>query len=132
MTSKLSADPSDKLHAAFHHAYPDANDDLSKAYRTACEHWFAQLTASERWVMLTVTIMYAQGDEDKAEEITSQLPLATMFRAATIDDRDVWHAALRRRCYARGVGAHRSAARRGRDLAGAETWHWILNAIERG
>jgi hypothetical protein len=79
LTPKLSDDPSDKLHAVLNHAYPDANDDLGKAYRTACEQWFAQLTESERWVMLTVTVIYEQGDEDKAEELASQLPPAPIF-----------------------------------------------------
>ena len=76
MIAKLSDDPRDKLSAALHHAYPEAHNDLGEAYRAACEQWFAQLTESERWIVLTATVIYEQGDEDKAAEIASQLPRA--------------------------------------------------------
>ena len=79
MTAKLSDDPRDKLQAALHHAAPDPDDDLDIEYRDACAGWFAQLTETERWVVLTVTVIYEQGDEDKAEGLASQLPPAPIF-----------------------------------------------------
>jgi hypothetical protein len=57
-------------------------------------------------------------------------------RRAMIDDRDVWKAALLMvKCY--GDDAMLEASFRADqlleegDMAGAETWHRILNAIER-
>ena len=53
-----------------------------------------------------------------------------------IDDRDVWQAALLI-VNRYGDDAILEAAERADqlldegDMAGAETWHWILNAIER-
>jgi triphosphoribosyl-dephospho-CoA synthetase len=53
-----------------------------------------------------------------------------------IDDRDVWQAALLI-VNRYGDDAMLEAAERADqlldegDMAGAETWHWILNAIER-
>jgi hypothetical protein len=77
--TELSDDPADKLHAALNHVYPDADDDVGPAYRTACEHWFAQLTEGERWITVTATVAYEKGDGGKAAEIASQLPSAPRF-----------------------------------------------------
>jgi hypothetical protein len=77
--TELSDDPRDKLHAALNHAYPDADEDLGPAYRTACQLWFDQLTEGERWITVTATVAYEKGDEDRAREIASQLPPAPVF-----------------------------------------------------
>ena len=79
MAVELSDDPRDKLHAALNHAYPDANNDLGKAYRAACRHWFAQLTEGERWIMVTATVAFEKSEDGKAAEIASQLPPAPRF-----------------------------------------------------
>ena len=79
MTAKLSDDPRDKLNAALQHAYPDADDNLSAAYRAACEQWFAQLTEGERWILLTATVIYEKGDADRAAKIASRLPPAPVL-----------------------------------------------------
>jgi hypothetical protein len=79
MTAKLSDDPADKLHAALNHAYPDADGDLGRAYRTACEHWFAQLTEGERWRLATVLAAYERGAKADAQQLASVLPPAPVF-----------------------------------------------------
>jgi len=75
----LSDDPVDKVQAALQHAYPAADDDLGPAYRSAYEHWFAQLTEGERWITVTVTVAYEKGRQDEAEKIAAQLPPAPRF-----------------------------------------------------
>jgi hypothetical protein len=75
----LSDDPRDKLRAALNRAYPDADDDLGRAYRIACEQWFAQLSEDERWATVSATVAYEKGHKDKAVEIASQLPPAPRF-----------------------------------------------------
>jgi hypothetical protein len=79
MTAQLSNDPRDKLRAAIHRAYPQVDDDLARAYGTACEQWFAQLSEDERWATVSATVAYEKGQKDKAAEIASQLPPAPRF-----------------------------------------------------
>ena len=78
MPPDLSDDPRDKLHAALNHAYPEADNDLGEPYRVACRQWFEQLTG-ERWIMVTATVAYEKGHDDKAAEMASQLPPAPRF-----------------------------------------------------
>jgi hypothetical protein len=79
MTAQLWNDPRDKLRAAINHAYPQVDDDLGRAYATACERWFAQLSEDERWATVSATVAYEKGEKDKAAEIASQLPPAPVF-----------------------------------------------------
>ena len=79
MTTKLSGDAADKLRAALNHAYPDADNDLGPAYRTACEYWFGQLTEGERWRLATVLAAYERGAEADAQQLASAPPPAPRF-----------------------------------------------------
>jgi len=54
----MSDDPRHKLRAALNHAYPGTDDDLGRPYRTACQHWFDQLTEDERWATVSATAAY--------------------------------------------------------------------------
>jgi hypothetical protein len=69
-------DPRDKLHASLNYASPDADDDLGPTYRTACEHWFAQLTEGERWRLATGLAAYERRAEADAQQLASVLPPA--------------------------------------------------------
>ena len=79
MTTQLSDDPADKLHAVLNHAYPDADNDLGLTYRTACQHWFDRLTEGERWRLAMVLAPYERGAAADAEQLASALPLAPVF-----------------------------------------------------
>jgi hypothetical protein len=76
MTAEMSDDPRDKVRAALNRAYPGLDDDLGRSYRTACQHWFDQLSEDERWMTVSATVAYEKGQKDKAEEIASRLPPA--------------------------------------------------------
>jgi hypothetical protein len=79
MTAEMSDDPRDKVRAAFNRAYPGLDDDLGRSYRTACQHWFDQLSEDERWMTVSATVAYEKGQKDKAEDIASRLPPAPEF-----------------------------------------------------
>jgi hypothetical protein len=75
----MSDDPRDKVRAALNRAYPGLDDDLGRSYRTACQHWFDQLSEDERWMTVSATVAYEKGQKDKAEDIASRLPPAPEF-----------------------------------------------------
>ena len=79
MTAKLSDDPRDKLRAVLNHAYPDADNDLGRAYRIACEYWFDQLAEGERSRLAMVLAAYERGAEADAEQLAKVLPQAPRF-----------------------------------------------------
>jgi hypothetical protein len=91
--TELSDHSRDKLDAVLNQAYPDANNDLGPADRTACEHWFAQLTEGERWRL--------RGAEADAEQLAA-LPPAPAFplkllQCATFIAAAIWLSWGRRR-----------------------------------
>ena len=79
VVSEMSDDPRDKLRAVLNHDRPDPDDDLGVAYRDACGQWFAALAGADRLLAARVLEVYADGNEAKAEWLSSALPSAPRF-----------------------------------------------------
>jgi len=69
----------DKLQAVLNHDWPDPDDDFGADYRQACAAWFAGLPERDKAIAARVLEVYADGNEERAERIASQLPPAPAF-----------------------------------------------------
>ena len=134
----LSSDARDKLLAALNWPVGKLKGaEYAKApmYFDACREWHERLSEDDRELVLTLADCHGQCTQGRCR-VHGWHAAASATVPTVIDDRDVWQAALLLvRRY--GDDAMLEAAERADqmleegDMAGAETWHRILNAIER-
>jgi hypothetical protein len=81
VTTALSDDAADKLHAVLRRDWPEYDKRFPRRYVIACDRWFAALANDQKFIAMAAADWYHGNDETGARKIAEVLPRAPKFSA---------------------------------------------------